>query len=600
MNKRLCLSAISALMCLSACSGGGGGGGVNSGGGPVAPTPTPTPTPTPAPTPTPTPNASLLGPLTSESFTNDSASGTATFPTGGAAVTTSAARSSVTVSYDAATRSYSISTDGRSQIFRPSDRDAAQSSSATDVFVRTNGSITDSLTLTRPSATSGALAYKYVGAGYWQRTNNGTSAVTGSFDAFTYGVETPDAALPRTGSANYSLDLLGIAAGWRGLRAISGTGRLEANFASGLIAIRGTAREYDVPTGSLASGAMVFSSETALSSTGNGFNGSFSYNSEYATTYDAYDGTVAGRFYGPGAEEVGATFSARNRDGSSIVGTLTGGRAPVPSLPTLDALSANQQFDIYAYSYHPEYYHGYDFRSTWIRYDAASRSWTFQPQNLTTDRVPSFGPSNRNATLSNARFTIYDVVNDVGTFRLTLYNPGAGNDQLALSYASFGSWEGKFTNTPGLEPSSTGGAMIAFGQTTPTRNIPMTGTATYAGIVFGQGSGDSHRYTVGGTSRFDLAFSTGEFTVALQLNGIEKRLGTAVDFGSFTYAGKGIGREMLATDRANNIGWRGFLAGPNGEEIAGTFRVGGRDPLDSGSTVWLYGATGAKRCAGAC
>lgn len=588
-------SAIATLVLLSAC-GGASGGGVNSGG-----TTAPPSTGTPPPAPTPTPNVALLAPLTSESFTNDAASGTASYPTSGTAGVSNAEGSNLTVSYDAVTSSYTVSRADRSQVFRPADRNASQSNSTADVFVRTSGTTTDTLTLTRPSATPGPLSYKYVGAGFWQRTVTTTNTISGSFDSFTYGVETPDTALPRTGAAAYGIDLLGIAAYSHDVRSVSGTGTLQADFLNGLIRIDGDARELDPETGAIINPYMAFYSQAALSSANNSFGGSFRYYMNGSPIRHPFDGTLAGRFYGPAAEEVGGTFHARNDEGASVVGTLTGARSGTGANLSLTNLNTDQQFEVPAVVYSNAAPHGfisYGFRDKLLRYKASTQSWEFLPDNL-FGNPPIFGASDRNASLSNARYTVYDVTGADGTFRLTLYNPGSGNDQLALSYASFGSWKGVWRNIPGY-PETTGNYFFAFGQKTPRQYVPTSGSARYAGIISGEASGFRNSYTVGGTSLFDLNFASGAFSVTLRATGVERTSGTSVDFGAFTYTGRGIGPDMYGYDSGANVAFRGFLAGPTGEEIAGTFQASRQDPLDPTTSVGIVGATVAKRCPTTC
>lgn len=585
---------MSAFALLSACSGGAGGG---AGGGGTGSTPTPTPAPAPTPTPTPTPtatNVSLLDPKVSESFTNDAVLGTASYPTSGAAGTSTAAASTISVNYDAGSNSYTILAPGRSQTFRPSDRDAAQSSTATSVFVRTNGSTTDSLTITNPSATAGVLAYKYVGAGFWQRTVQTSSTISGSFDAFTFGVKTPDAATPRTGAANFNVDLIGITSQASNVYGVSGRGTLQADFLNGQVRIEGTANEIDASTGFVTNPYMAFYSLVPMSSSANSFGGAFRYYMTGSPTPPAYDGSIAGRFYGPAAEEVGGAFWARRADGASVVGTITGARGSTGSGTNLSLtnLFADQRF------YAPNTAEYDPFGK--LFYTAATQSWSYQPINLASDSRPSFGPGDRNAALSNARFTVYDKTTSIGTFRYMMYNPGAGNDQLALSYSSFGTWDGTWVAFPGA-PTASESHLFAFGIKTPNANIPTTGSATYTGIIYGRASDSSnpHSYTVGGTSRFEFNFGGNTFSVLLHPTGIEKTLGTAVDFGNFTFTGRNLG-DLFGVDSGNNPHFYGYLTGPNAEEIVGTFNTSAQDPLDPTRGIGIYGATVGKRCSGPC
>jgi hypothetical protein len=554
----------------------------------------------------------LIAPLVSESFTNDATTGTVSYPTSGAAGTSTAAATTLTVSYDAGSNSYLISVPGRSQTFRPGDRDAAQSSAASTVYVRTSGSTTDSLTLLNPSTTAGPLAYRYVGAGYWQRTVESSSTINGSFDAFTYGVKTPDAATPRTGAASYRIELLGIVGLPNDVRSIGGNGTLLADFSVGLIRMQGTATEYD-SAGFAINPYMAFFSQVPLSSANNSFTGAFRYYSDTSRP-DPFDGTIAGRFYGPGAEEVGGAFSVRRADGASAVGTITGARGGTGTNLSLTTLAFDQIFPTASNSIRylrmangnatdAVAYDGNLMFGNQLTYAAATGSWNFQPDGSSPGDLTLFTPADLNAALSNTRFTVYQRTGDDGNiFRLSIYKPGPGNDQLALTYAGFGYWE-RITPIAG-----TGGAErtnfdpFIYALRTPALAIPTTGTASYQGILFGRatGSGFDRFYTIGGTSRFELNFGTHSFVATLSPVGIEGVSGTSVDFGNFTFTGNSL-VDMLGKDSGGDTRLRGYLAGPNADEIAGEFLFGVKDPLNPAlGDVSIGGVTVAKRCPAGC
>lgn len=592
---------LAAIALLSACSGGGGGGGVAT----TPPAPTPGPTPTPTPTPTPMPNTSLIAPLTSESFTNDAATGSVSYPTSGTSGTSTAAQSSLAVSYDASASSYTISLPGRSQTFRPSDRDPAASSSSADVFVRTSGTTTDSLTLLKPSTAGGPLAYRYVGAGFWQRTINGSANITGTFDAFTYGVKTPDAAVPRTGAASYRVDLIGVAAYDFEVRSVAGTGMMQVDFANGLINIQGTANELDTTTGMVRDPYKMFYSQFALASGANRFSGPFRYYSNTSRP-NPFDGTIDGRFYGPAAEEVGGAFSVRDADGHSVVGTITGARGGTGTNLTLANLIYDQRFTVtsnaIAYSravdgssYGSAFYGG-DLAFNQRLAFAAGGTYTYSPNPARS--TPSFGTADRNAAASDARYTVYEKSVDGETYRLTLYNPGPGNTLLALSYASFGTWErlyGPGGRTVDLQT-------FTWGIPTQSVEMPTSGTGTYVGVVRGVGlnATNGNFYTVGGTSRFTVNFGANNWNGQISATGVEQRSGTSVTFTPFDIIGNTGLIGLIGRDSAFNTRFRGFLAGPGAGELVGEFDFSVVDPLAPGSIVSISGATGAKRCPGSC
>ena len=234
-----------------------------------------------------------------------------------------------TISYEAANKSYTLTVDGRSQVFSPSDIDAGQSSAGANVYVKQNGDVTDSLTLTRPG-TSGHLAYRYVGSAFWQRTTQGSVAISGTVDALVYGVETPNASLPRTGHAYYDVDLLGAFTQPSSIGAVSGQGNLMADFATGGI----------VTNISFGGGNGAFSGIGKLSSSSNQFSGNFNA----IVLGGGYNGTFNGMFFGPAAQEVGAAFSSDASTGSVFVGTIMGRQGATGSNADLDHMDVSEFF----------------------------------------------------------------------------------------------------------------------------------------------------------------------------------------------------------------------------------------------------------------
>ncbi|MFC0203425.1 hypothetical protein [Novosphingobium soli] len=245
--------------------------------------------------------------------------------------TISGAQSGATIAYNAANQSYTITVGGGSQTFAPANSDAAQSTAQVTVYVKKNGSTTDSLTLTKPG-TSGYFTYRYVGSAFWQRTVDGSSTISGSFDAIAYGVETSDAAVPRTGRADYAVALLGVETTPSDVFAITGTGITQVDFASGSLITHGTA-EGVYSTAS-------FSSEARLSGTTNTFSGDFRF-----VDFRWFNGTLSGRLYGPAGEELGATVAATDSSGMAMVGAITGRQQALgPENTSMKALTSNAFF----------------------------------------------------------------------------------------------------------------------------------------------------------------------------------------------------------------------------------------------------------------
>lgn len=472
--------ALSCVFSLSAC--GGGGGGVSS-----TPTPppvqTPPPSPPPPPPPPPPPNTSLLSLTSSESFANDAVTASANFPVSGAGQTATAAASTATIAYDLPTRGYTITISGRSQTFLPGDIDNAQSTTAITVYVKRNGTTTDSLTLTKPG-TSGRFTFEYVGGGYWQRTVNGASAISGNLEAFAYGVPTSAAAVPRSGQGAYSVDLIGAVTVPNNVQGVTGEGKLLIDFATGAIVIRG----------SIAGGGPIpftdFSGSAQLSSAANSFGGSMRFGS--------LAGTVNGRFYGPVGQEVGAAFSATDSGGNAAVGTIIGRRDNVPGGNTnITATTAD------------EFFAG----------DAARLSFTGSPAAPVAVRGNGVGG-----------LAVYHDVSD-GTYDLLLSDRSAlvrNGDFLTGSLSNI-FYAGVDTNrtytnfaTPGLQYlragrsyTASGGGYVfddfVFGIATPAANMPRTGQAGFAVRVTGSiaETGANQVRSFGGQGTMIANFATG-------------------------------------------------------------------------------------------
>ena len=265
-----------------------------------------------------------------ESFANSAATASATFSSSGA-VTASTSPTTGTIRYDAQAKSYTLTISGRSLSFLASDIDLAASSATLTVYKRVDGATTDTLTLTK-AGNSGRFTYKYVGGAFWQRTTQGADSVVGSFDAFAYGVKTPDSAVPRSGRAEYSVDLIGTETNGQTVLGVTGQGTMQVDFGSGSILTAGTV------TGGLTGGS--FSSEAKLSSTGNSFTGTFRY-----YDFGDYQGTLNGAFYGPQAQEVGAAYSAKAGQDAVAVGVLIGrGTGTTAVNSSLTSLTVNEFF----------------------------------------------------------------------------------------------------------------------------------------------------------------------------------------------------------------------------------------------------------------
>jgi hypothetical protein len=535
--------------------------------------------------------------LLSETFDNDAVNASARFYADERPVENGAAGSGrLTIAYDATSKSYTVSTAGRSATFAQAD--LVVSGSADFVSFQKLGATSEALTLTKPG-TSGALSYKYVGGGAWERATVSGDQLDFSYDPFTYGAETADAALVRTGTGFYSVSLVGARA-MEAPYAMAGSGEMQVDFGSGSLNSSGVLTSIDVDTGLIKS-IGVFFGEAQLSTTANAFSGGF-----YLEDGKRFTGAWAGRFYGPGAEEVGATWSLASADGEVAAGYMVGRQDNAISgiNATMTQLRFDQTFE------HRFSQLGFTdigggksaatppdlLRSdAQISYNAASNSFSYLDSGRGIDM--QFGAGDLVANESTSSLSVYKITGTDGLdYKLTLNKAGAGNPSITLSYASFGRWErAQSAGNDRLD------RWFTWGIRTNGFQIP-SGTGTYSAQLMGSAAthGGGATYSLTGSSSFTMDFGAGTFTGSLNPIGKNLADGTTRDFGTFNFnrgaidIDAGLNADIVNGNNAYLGFFEGALYGPTGSEVAGTFGMQTTN-TDNGtatpaSTVYMNGA----------
>ncbi len=581
--RNLYRPVISAAICLTIAACGDGGGGIAS-----------TPAPPAAPTPTPT-NTSLANLTYNQVFATNAASATTALDTSaklvvGASTTTP---STIQVSYDASAKSYTITGASRSQTFAVADIQTGTNPGETRYF-KTDGTNRDYLTLAVTPYTS-TTANNYVGLGYWQRNVvTGTTQNT-TFDSFVYGFDTAASAVPRNGSAGYVTDALGfVTTPGKTPRAFTGPGTFNVDLALGVFATHSSVVEYNLTdSGATSGGGIEFTGGGHLTS-GNGFAGNF--------TYGGFDtrvsGTIAGRFFGPAAQELGASFSANDGAGSAVTGSLTGQQSAsvtpinlsLPNFVSDQLFYSNQAMLETQRSGASNIYNG-------IGQLTRRADGSFSLTAATSQYAASSFTSADQVTDSRANFTSYQKVVNGQTLRISFYKPGAANTELALTYASFGSSVGGAS--PGYGAFD-GRYYFIYGIETPTSLLARrTGSASYTGVAYGAGvRTDGLVYDVRGTSQYAVDFTGQKYSGSLALNGTPTTGTTATDLGTWSFAGALTSGQLNQTGLSRADGAIGQIVsrfyGPDGEEIAATFSAM-TGAQSAANTVAIVGATVAKR-----
>jgi hypothetical protein len=493
-----------------------------------------------------------------------------------------AAGATIAVAYDAGTQSYTITSGSRSQTFLPADKDLAASGAAQlNIYTRTAGNVTDSLTLTN-AGSAGAFTYRYVGGGYWQRTEQRSDGVLGTFDAFTYGLRTPHSVRPRLGYASYAIDLLGLEAEPDQLFSITGTGRMNVDFVGGDIGFSGSGKAVSLQYAWQQD--LYFHGTARLTSGTTGFTGTMQSN------LFAGSGTITGGFFGPGGEEVGATFmGAAPFAGGYTVGTLTG-RQDAGTGPMLATLATPTNFSLGGervgwFVYEPQGDMPEQFGPTAPEQSLPIASMYFDPLAKSYavytggDTATVFTPSNAVAAETSGAVRTYRQVADGFTKTLRLYQPGGSDGTLVLSYTGFAEYESVY-RTDTLYDRDRRLAFYGL-QTSPTGR-PTTGTGTYAGVLFGNayGTGAYDAYDLRGSARWSIAFDTGTVSGTLSPVITPTAGGAAFDAGTLAMHGTissdpGRFGGMLTQQQAGGPSFSGSFAGsffgPIAQETAFAF-----------------------------
>lgn len=557
-SRRVVAGALPLALLVAGC---GGGGGVAS-----APPPAPTPTPTPAPA-----NASLETLTVSQAFTNTAATHTARFDLGtGTTVSGSSAAAPLTIAYNAAGGTYTVGTAGRSQAFAAADLTGSGQGQAS--FAKTTAGTKDYLTLWAPSY--GGAGPRYVALGFWQRNQISGSQQDTTLDVFTYGIETPAAGVPRTGTAAFSTEVFGVTTK-PGVepRAFSGLGSFDVDFQTGAFKSVTPVTETELLSGAAVSGGGI---QVVLAGLLGAGDGAFSGLASYGGSNSASQGTVAGRFYSPTAAELGAVFSTAGADGSAATGGLIAKRSgtTAQSNLALTNLVTGQLF----YT-----------ANAWVELVNSGLTASSSSGNSQLTRRPdgSFDFSGPRSDMAYGAMTAADLIApsapNFTTYRKTLnglvttvdfYTPGSANTQLALTYASFARF-----NEALVSPSVPNRYSIytLYGiDTDPGIVKARRGTAQYNGIAYGTGfdTAASLVYAITGTASFSADFTAGTLNGTLNLSGAAGA--TTQNYGTLSFATVLANGYPVTADLGKaGIPWGSLSArfyGPTAQEIGAIYQ----------------------------
>lgn len=549
------IGILGASLALSGC-GGDGGGGVNT------------------VSTTPVTNTSLANLKVNQSFANNAATQTATFDLTAQTTTTgSSASQPLAISYDTGSNSYTITTQGRSQTFAP----AASIGQANGIaqYKITAGATTDYLTLEAASVTGfGTNGPQYSGLAYWQRNLvNGTTEQS-TLDIFTYGIGTAASGVPRTGQATYGTTVFGLVT-IPGLepRIFQGSGAFSVDFVDGVFATSATTTETGLISGSSISGGGVgITGSGTLTSGTAGFSGRVGYGGLNSSS----SGVLNGQFYGPAAQELGATFNTTGADGSAAVGAVWGlqGTAASPFNLTLNQLVTDQVFYAQGVQLLTSAPIGGPYSastSSGINDVSLGVNGSATISGVTDVFNGGFFKSTDKVASSDANFSVYKATSGGMTETFSQYKTGNNNSELPLTYATFGTLT---QTTPGVANSIGELQYFVYGLNTLGIAIAArTGSASYAGVAYATAfnAATGTTATVKGPSSFTANFGAATYSGNFTLGN------SGVSYGTFNVAGaitNGMAIQgTVSGDNAASGQFNPTFFGPTGQEFGGPFQI---------------------------
>ncbi len=555
------LGVIALVLALGGC--GGGSGGVSSAGT------------------TPVSNSSLAKLVASQSFANQAATSTATIVAKtNSIITSEAIAQPLTITYDLASNSYTVSTQGRSQTFAPGNLASAAGGVAS--YTVTAGTTTDQLTLHAASVAGySATAQQYSGLGSWLRTttSGGNNAV--SFDVFVYGLDTAASAVPRTGQASFATTIYGLVTiPSDEARTFQGVGRMDVDFLDGLFTASATGSETGLATQTSYGSGVYVTASGKVTSGSNAFAGDLTYSGNTSKS----TGTLNGEFFGPNAQELGASFATVGHDGSSVSGVIWGNQdAQLPPVNlSLLQIAADQTFVSQGAQLLVSQTSN---TATTTINSGAVTVYAKGGTSITPSALPSVTVTSTNiATSSNANFTAYAGNNDNSPITVDLYKQGSANSELALTYMNFGSWQGSGGSN------IAGTSWFVYGFTSdPAVVAAKTGTATYTGVAYGTTyNGTANVSTsVNGTASFTVDFTKSDYSGSFGLKN------TGTDYGTFNVAGTITSGVVNPGSVTGVTAGSGTIApafyGPAAKEFGGPFTI-----TIPSTTTTIVGVTAAK------
>jgi hypothetical protein len=516
-------------------------------------------------------------------------------------VATTASRAPLEIHLDTATGTYTLVSNGQTVSFTDADFVGNNGSGDRNYFKEQGGKF-QYLTMINPGRLGAGT--KYVSGGLWQRLVTSGTRDDFEFDVFVYGFPTAARAVPVNGTASFDVDLFGVASPL-GIfpRSVIGNGTVSVDFGQGLFSMSGEAGEYnnDAEYSTCCSdwrGSGYLGSSGLLS-------GFFSYDGRDRHDYQAM---IEGGLYGPAGQEIGGTLLGGTSGGGTFTGVFAGTRLGSTISDPLSALSQGarsypsfrgtffgSQRSGNSFSNADTYYIPGDFG---LAKFGADGSFTL-PMGINDPRFAdvTFTSADIVAAESGNSFTVYQLNNANGAYRLSLSKPGPANPSIQLTYSSFGSWQE--TRAIGDLARQTMSTWFYYGVPTASKSLPLSGSAHYDAKILGSGERytDTERLTLSGDAKIDIDFAAmslaGVFNAQAKTTTNQLVALPVVTFGGDLNDVYAFQSYLIDPTSRIDGSITGRLYGPSGEEIGGTFefftRLTPGGTVDAGYAGVIYG-----------
>ncbi|WP_404482450.1 transferrin-binding protein-like solute binding protein [Novosphingobium sp. BL-52-GroH] len=423
---------------------------------------------------------------------------------------------SATLAYDAVSDSVTLTADAEATTFTPADV-AIEASNLTR-YEKTAGDTTTRLDLNWGYRSEWTTAPEYVALGQMLVRQRDVPTGIDTFRSidFAFGLPSEASTVPRTGGASYALSFMGTRTSLAtdSLLQMGGSGTALVDFAGGSLEIVGKTYSFNWPSG----GIMGVESPGDVKAKGtiaageNRFAGTFTAT---AGTADTYAGDLDGGFYGPGAKDIGGTLYGASGPLFFSLAFAGYGIAKTYADDTLANLEGTTRFRTAEASFTPQPL-GNPLGEA-IIYNAVTQTYVVGGQGIPLGFGITYGPANRTPDKDTPDMRTYGAAQATvdGKIQYTMGVFDGKAQGIELTYASFMQVSAVRTDLDG-KVIDQGSGYIGFGNATAPDQMPRTGSASFAGLLFGDiTDGKKSLASLNGRSELTANFATGALAASL-------------------------------------------------------------------------------------